>query len=44
MKITSNTKAMNIYDVKIENLHYTFGFDTESHKIDRQELLMLYNP
>ena len=44
INMSSNTKGMSIYDVKIENLHYTFGFDTELHKIDRKELLMLYNP
>ena len=38
IKMSSNTKAMNIYDVKIENLHYTLGFDTESHKIEKNFL------
>ena len=37
------TKIIQIYDLKIENLHCTFGFDTELHKIDRKELLMLPN-
>ena len=40
MMMSSTTKIMQIHDLKIENLHCTFGFDTELHKIDRKELLV----